>query len=88
MTEDEMVGWHHRPNEFEQAHGGGEGQGSLAWGSPGDSQESSLTPQFKSISSSGLSFLYSSTLTSVHDYWKNHSLDYMDLGRQSDVFAF
>ena len=33
------------------------------------------TPQFKSINSSALSFLYSSTLTSIHDYWKNHSLD-------------
>ena len=36
-----------------------------------ESQESSPTPQFKSINSSVLSFLYSSTLTSVHDYWKN-----------------
>ena len=43
--------------------------------SPRDSQESSPTPQFKSISSSGLSFLYSPTLTSIHDYWKNRSLD-------------
>ena len=42
---------------------------------PRDSQESSPTPQFKSINSSALSFLYSSTLTSIHDYWKNHSLD-------------
>ena len=32
-------------------------------------------PQFKSINSSALSFLYSTTLTSIHDYWKNHSLD-------------
>ena len=32
-------------------------------------------PQFKSINSSALSFLYSPTLTSIHDYWKNHSLD-------------
>ena len=40
-----------------------------------DSQESSTTPQFKSIHSSVLSFLYSPTLTSIHDYWKNHSLD-------------
>ena len=30
---------------------------------------------FKSISSPALSFLYSPTLTSVHNYWKNHSLD-------------
>ena len=43
--------------------------------SPRDSQESSLIPQFKSISSLGLSFLYSPTLISIHDYWKNHSLD-------------
>ena len=37
----------------------------------GSSQESSPTPQFKSINSSALSFLYSPTLTSIHDYWKN-----------------
>ena len=44
---------------------------------PRDSQESSPAPQ-KSINSSVLSLLYCSTLTSVHDYWKNHSFDYMD----------
>ena len=38
--------------------------------SPRDSQESSPTPQFKSISSLVLSFLYSPTLTSIYDYWK------------------
>ena len=43
--------------------------------SPRGSQESSPTPQFKSINSSVLSFLYSPTLTSIHDYWKNHSID-------------
>ena len=43
--------------------------------SPRDSQESSPTPQFKSIYSSALNFLYGLTLTSIHDYWKNHSLD-------------
>ena len=37
--------------------------------------ESSLTPQFKSINSSALSFLYNPTLTSIHDYWENHSFD-------------
>ena len=41
----------------------------------GTLQESSPTPQFKSISSSSLSFLCSPTLTSIHDYWKNHSFD-------------
>ena len=44
--------------------------------SPRDSQESSPTPQFKSINSSVLSFLHSPTLTSIPDYWKNHSFDY------------
>ena len=38
-------------------------------------QESSPTPQFKSIDSSVLSFLSSLTLTSINDYWKNHSFD-------------
>ena len=46
--------------------------------SPMDSQESSPTPQFKSIKSSALSFPHSPTLTSIHDHWKNHSLDQMD----------
>ena len=43
--------------------------------SPRDSQESSPTPKFKNISSSAFNFFYSPTLTSIHDYWKNHSFD-------------
>ena len=43
--------------------------------SPRDSQEYSLTPQFKSINSLVLSLFYSPTLTSIHDHWKNHTLD-------------
>ena len=43
--------------------------------SPRDSQESSPTPQFKCINSSVLSFLHSPTLTSIHDHWKNRTLD-------------
>ena len=43
--------------------------------SPRDSQESSPTPQFKSINSSVLNFIDSPTLTSIHDYRKNHSFD-------------
>ena len=43
--------------------------------SPSDSQESSPTPQCKSINSSALSLLHSPTLTSIHDHRKNHSLD-------------
>ena len=39
-----------------------------------ETQESSPTPQFKSINSSTLSLLYSPTLTSIHDYWKTIAL--------------
>ena len=62
----------------------------LVWSpcSSRDSQESSPTPQFKSIDSSVLILLYGPTLTSIHDYWKNHSFDYLDLCWQSNVSAF
>ena len=45
VTEDETVGWHHRLNghEFEQVLGVGDGQGSLAWGSPWGCKESDTT---------------------------------------------
>ena len=60
-------------------------------------QESSPTPQFKSINSkkkikkhhsSVLNLLYGPTLISIHDYWKSHSFDYMDLCWQSDISTF
>ena len=56
--------------------------------SPRDSQESSPTPQFKRINSSVLSFLYSPTLTSIHDHWKNQSFDYTDLWGQKESLVF
>ena len=49
--------------------------------SPKYSQESSPTPQFKSINSPLLSFLYSPTLTSIHDHWKKT----ITLTRQTSV---
>ena len=49
--------------------------------------KSSPAPQFKNINSSVLSLLYGPALTSVIDYWKKHSLDCVDLHRQSDVSA-
>ena len=56
----------------------------LVWScGPRDSQQSSETPKFKSIISLALSLL-----TSVHDYWKNHSFDNVDLYWQSNVSAF
>ena len=56
--------------------------------SPRDSQESSPAAQFKSINSLVLSLLYGPTLTSIYDYWKNHSFNYSDRCWQSDVSAF
>ena len=47
-----------------------------------------LQHQFEGINSSAVSLLYGPTFTSIHDYWKNHSFDYMDLHRQSDVLLF
>ena len=48
--------------------------GLISLQSKGLSQESSPTPQFKSINSLALSFFYSPTLTSIHDYWKTIGL--------------
>ena len=45
----------------------------------------SSAPQFESICSLALSLLCGPTLTSIHDYWKNHSFDYMDLCQQTFV---
>ena len=63
---------------------------SLGWspGCPGDSQESVPAPQFKGISSLALSLSYCPALTSVHEYWKNHSFDNIDLCRPSNFSAF
>ena len=49
---------------------------------------SSPAPQFKSINTLALSFLYGPAFTSVHHYWKNCSFDYTDLCWQSDQSAF
>ena len=59
----------------------------LVWSpyNPRDSQESSPTPQLESINSQALRLFYSPTLTSMHDYLKNNSFDYMDFCQQSDV---
>ena len=56
---------------------------------PRDSQESSPAPQFKSINlRCSAFFMLSPTLVSVHDYWRNHSFDYIHLCQESDVSAF
>ena len=63
----------------------------LIWSpcSPKDSQESSSpAPEIKGINSSVLSLLYGPALTSVHNYWKNHSFDYTGPCPQSSVSAF
>ena len=53
----------------------------------GTLKESSTAPQLESISFLVLSH-HGPTLTSVHDYWKNQSFDYMGICQQSDVSAF
>ena len=53
-----------------------------------NSQKSSPAPQLENISSSVLSLLYGPTLTSIHNYWRNHHFDYADLCWQNDISAF
>ena len=59
----------------------------LIWSpwSPRDCQESSPTPQFRSINSSALSLVYGPAFTSIKDYWQNHSFVYTDLCQHSNV---
>ena len=54
----------------------------------GTPQESSPAPQLEGINSLVLSLFYCPALTSIHEYWKNNSFDYMDLCWQNDVHAF
>ena len=64
---------------------------SLGWTGLISLQSKGLSRVFsntKSINSSALSFLYIPTLTSIHDYWKNHSLDQTNFCWQSNVSAF
>ena len=68
MTEDEMIGWHHRLNEheFEQAPGDGEGQGSLVCCSPWGLKESEMT---KRLNNNNFSFFFYCTIL----YWFCHT---------------
>ena len=101
MTEDEMVGWYHWLDGLWASSGrwwrtGKPGILQSMWSQRGsfpisqlfDSLDSSPTPQFKSINSPALSLLYGSTLTSPHDYWKNHTFDSVILCQESNVAAF
>ena len=54
--------------------------------SPRDSQV--YLPQLESINYSTIDILYNPAHTSIHDYWKNHRYNYVDLCQQSDVSAF
>ena len=48
----------------------------------------SLLQHQRIISFFALSFLYGPNLTSIHDYWKNHSFDYIALCQKSNVSDF
>ena len=50
--------------------------------------KTSLAPQLESIYSSAFSLLYGPALTSIHDYWKNHSFDYIDLCHLAQYSSF
>ena len=50
--------------------------------------ESSPEPQFEVINSLTFCLLCGPSLTTVHDHWEDHSLDYTDLSRQNNIFAF
>ena len=75
MTEGEMVGWHHWLNghESEWTPGDGDGQGGLVCCDSWGHKESDMTEHLNRTELN--SFLHSPTLTSIYDYWKNHSLD-------------
>ena len=51
-------------------------------------QSKGLSRVFSSTTNQKYQFFSAPTLTSVHDYWKNHTFDYMDLCWQSGVSAF
>ena len=53
-----------------------------------NSQESSPTPEFKSINSVVFSLLYGPIFISIHDYGKKHMFNYTDIRCQSDVSVF
>jgi len=61
----------------------------LIWSpcNPRDSQDSSPTPQLKASILQHLAF-FMTTLTSIYDYRKDHSFDYMDLYQPSNASAF
>ena len=50
--------------------------------------QESFPAQFQSVNYFILSLLYGPTLTSIQNYWKNHSFEYMDFCQQSDISAF
>ena len=61
MTEDEIVGWHHRldGHEFEQAPGDGDGQGSLVCCSSWGHKESDMTERLNNNSAPNIQSVYS-----------------------------
>ena len=83
-----LLGW---PRGMVQ---GGRWERGSGWGlvlfscCPRDFHERYPAPQSKDISSLMFCLLSCPALTTIHHYWENHSLDYTDLYRQSNVSAF
>ena len=74
MTEDEMVGWHHRFNghEFEQTVGDSEGQGSLVCCSSWHRKESDTTEQLKNNNHKGCRFITAVLVKAAYLIYFNH----------------
>ena len=54
----------------------------------GESEKVGLKLNIQKTKIMAISHFYGPTLTSINDYWKNHSFDYTDLCWQSDNSAF
>ena len=89
-SDDQILEFQLQHQSFQWALRGDFPSDGLVWSPccPRDLQEFSPAPQFKGINSSALCLLHDPVLTSVHDYWEDHSLDYLDLFWQSNVSAF
>ena len=83
-TEDEMVGWHHWLNgdEFEQALGDGEGQGSLVCCSPGGHKESDTTERLNN-NNNGIYFIW---LWGLNEFKKSHLEQSLTQGKSSKEY--